>query len=98
MLCNDLKAAVKTVVGSCVSLGILVENKPASEVEQEIEEGKYDKEIQGEITETPDEKKKEMDEYFSKIKVEQDKLIKQEEQSKQAEAEKALGNNPTLPG
>ena len=40
MLCKDLKAAVKTVVGSCVSLGILIENKPASEVEQEIDEGK----------------------------------------------------------
>jgi len=45
MLSRNLKAAVKTVVGTCVSLGILIENKPATEIEEEIEQGKYDKEI-----------------------------------------------------
>lgn len=88
LLCRDLKSAVKTVVGTCVSLGILIENKPAAEIEKEIEEGKYDKEISEEKTETSDEKKKELDEYFAKIKSEQDKLIKQKEQAKQAEEEK----------
>ena len=88
LLCRDLKAAVKTVVGSCVSLGVLVENKLASEVEQEIDEGKYDKEIQEEKTETSEEKKKELDEYFAKVKAEQDIIIQQEEQAKEAEAEK----------
>ena len=88
LLCKNLKTAVKTVVGSCVSLGILVENKPASEVEQEIDEGKYDKEIQEEKTETSAEKKEELDKYFSEIKSEQEKLIKQEAEAKQAEVEK----------
>ncbi len=87
LLCKDLKSAVKTVVGSCVSLGILIENKPASEVEKEIDEGKYNKEIQEEKTETSDEKKAELEKYFLEIKEEQDKLIKQEEKSKQAELE-----------
>jgi len=91
LLCKDLKAAVKTVVGSCVSLGVLVENKPAVEVEQEIDEGKYDKEIQEEKTETSEEKKKELDEYFSKVKTQQDILIKQEEKAKEDEAEKKAG-------
>ena len=45
LLCKDFKSAVKTIVGTCVSLGILIENKPAVEVEKEIDEGKYDKEI-----------------------------------------------------
>ena len=88
LLCRDLKAAVKTVVGSCVSLGVLVENKSASEFEQEIDKGKYDKEIQEEKTETSEEKKKELEEYFAKIKDEQEKIIKQEEKEKQAETEK----------
>ncbi len=88
LLCKDLKAAVKTVVGSCVSLGVLVESKSAVEVEQEIDEGKYDKEIQQEKTETSEEKKKELDDYFAKIKDEQEKIIKQEEKEKEAEAEK----------
>ncbi len=88
LLCKDLKTAVKTVVGSCVSLGILVESKPAFEVEQEIDSGKYDKEIQEEKTETSEEKKAELSEYFSEIKSEQEKLIKQEEKEKEAEVEK----------
>lgn len=98
MLSKDLKSAVKTVVGTCVSLGILIESKPAVEIEQEIDEGKYDKEIQGEITETPAEKKKELDEYFSNIKAEQDKIIKQEQEAKEAaaaKAEKAAAPAPT---
>lgn len=89
LLCKDLKSAVKTVVGSCVSLGVLIENKTAAEIEADIDEGKYDKEINGELTETSEEKKKKLDEYFSEIKSEQDRLIKQEEKEKEAEAEKA---------
>ncbi len=88
LLCKDLKAAVKTVVGSCGSLGILIENKPASEIEQEIDKGKYDKEIQEEKTETSESKKVELDKYFSDIKSEQERLIKQEEEeTKESETE-----------
>ena len=85
LLCKDIKSAVKTIVGTCVSLGILVENKPAVEVEREIEAGKYDKEIKAEKIVTSPEKKKEIEEYFSKVKKEQDKLIKQEQAAKETE-------------
>ena len=88
LLCKDLKSAVKTIVGTCVSLGILIENKPAVEIEQEIEEGKYDKEINEEITETPEEKKEELDKYFSEIKTEQDRILKQEQAIQEAKEEK----------
>ncbi len=76
LLCKDLKAAVKTVVGTCVSLGILVESKPAKEVEEEIEQGKYDKEINEERTEPSEEKKAKLQQHFTKIKEEQDKFLK----------------------
>ncbi len=89
MLSKNLKAAVKTIVGSCVSLGILIENKSASEVEKEISEGKYDGEIQEGKTETPPEKKEELDKYFSEIKEKQEQIMMQEEKEKEAEAEKA---------
>jgi len=89
MLCNDLKSAVKTVAGSCVSLGILIENKPASEIEQDIEDGKFDKEISEEKTETSEEKKEELKKYFTELKDKQDQLIKQQEKAKEAEVEKA---------
>lgn len=89
LLAKDLKAAVKSVVGTCVSLGILIENKPAIEVEQEINQGKYDKEIQEEKTETSEEKKAELKEYFEKIREEQEKIIKQEQEAKEAEKAEA---------
>lgn len=89
LLCKDLKSSVKTVVGSCVSLGFLIENKPAKEIEQEIDEGKYDKQINEELTETPEEKKKELDLYFSKLKEDQDKKLKAEQAAKEAEEAKS---------
>ncbi len=87
LLCKDLKAAVKTVIGSCVSLGILVENKPASEVGHQIDSGKYDKEIQEEKTETSSEKKAKLEKYFTKLSEAEQKKIKQEEAEKEAEKE-----------
>ncbi len=87
MLSKNLKAAVKTVVGTCASLGILIENKTAKEVEQEIDEGKYDKEIEQERTETPKEKKEILDKFFSEIKARQDAVIKQEIERAQEEAQ-----------
>jgi len=85
LLSKDLKAAVKTILGSCISLGILVENKSPKEIINEIGEGKYDSEISQEKTETSEEKRKELDEYFSKIKDEQEKILKEQEAAKAAE-------------
>ncbi len=87
LLAKDLKAAVKSVLGTCTSLGVLVENKPAVEVCKEVDEGLYDKEIQEEKTETSPEKKAELEKYFNEIHSRQEKLIKQEEAAKAAEAE-----------
>jgi len=84
LLCKDLKSVVKTVVGSCVSLGIIVESMNPVEVEKLIDEGKYDKEIKAEKTETSEEKKNELKEFFSKLKEEQDKKLKIETEQKEA--------------
>ncbi len=88
LLCNDIKSAVKTIIGTCVSLGILVESQLAANLGHQIEGGKFHKEIEEERTETSSEKKKELDEYFKKVKEEQEKIIKQEQVAKEAEAEK----------
>jgi large subunit ribosomal protein L11 len=85
LLCKDMKSAVKTIVGTCVSLGILIENKPAVEIEQDIESGKYDKEINAMKTETSAEKKKQLAESFAIIKKEQDKILQQEQAAKASE-------------
>jgi hypothetical protein len=87
MLSKDLKSAVKTVVGTCGTLGILIESKSPFEIENEIDEGKYDKEIYGEMTETSPEKRKELDDFYADVKTKQDQIIKQEEAAKEAAAE-----------
>ncbi|UCE29542.1 MAG: 50S ribosomal protein L11 [Candidatus Bathyarchaeota archaeon] len=42
VLARNLAAAVKEVLGSCVSMGVTVEDKDPREVQKEIDEGKYD--------------------------------------------------------
>ena len=92
VISKDLKASVKEVVGSCVSLGILIENKPAKDFMEDIFEGKYDKEINEEKIETSPERRKELDDFFSEVSKEQEEKIKQAEreaEEKKAEEEKA---------
>jgi large subunit ribosomal protein L11 len=67
MLAKDFKSAVKTVVGSCISSEILIESRDPRVIIHEIDEGKYDKEIREQKTETSPEKKKELDDFFSRI-------------------------------
>ena len=90
MLAKDLKAAVKLVVGSCVSLGVLVENKEAKDIEKDIDAGIYDKEIKNIVTEVSKEKKAKLDEFFADRKAAQEKAKKAaEEAAAAAEAAKA---------
>ncbi len=42
LLAKSLKAAVKEVVGSCVSMGVTVDQKDPKDVLREIDEGTYD--------------------------------------------------------
>ena len=44
-LAKNLKAAVKEALGTCVSLGVTVDDKDAREVQQEIEKGAHDEEL-----------------------------------------------------
>lgn len=41
LLAKSLKLAAKEVLGSCVSMGVTVEGRDPREVQQEIDEGKY---------------------------------------------------------
>ena len=42
LLAKSLKLAAKEVLGSCVSMGVTVEDRDPREVQREIDEGKYD--------------------------------------------------------
>lgn len=42
LLARNFKAAVKEILGTCVSMGVTVEGKDPREVQRELDEGKYD--------------------------------------------------------
>ncbi len=42
LLARNLKYAVKEVLGSCVSMGVTVEEKDPKEIQREIDEGRHD--------------------------------------------------------
>jgi large subunit ribosomal protein L11 len=96
LLANNLKSAVRMVLGSCQSLGILVESIEAKEVSKEVLEGKYDKEINEEKTEVSSEKQEKLSSDFkslaskqaavAKVKAEEEKK-KEEETAKEAPEE-----------
>ncbi len=90
MLARNMKNAVKLVLGSCVSLGVLVENKSPVEAIREVNQGIYDKEIKDEITTVSATKKAELAAYFNKVKTQQEARAKAEaEAAAAAEAAKA---------
>jgi len=87
---RELRGAVRLAVGSCVSLGVLIDSKEPKEIMLEISEGKYDEEINAEKTEVSPEKKKELDDYFKNLSAEQEKKKKvAAEAAAAAEAAKA---------
>lgn len=98
MMARDLKAAVKTVAGSCNSLGILVEGKVSSEINKDIDAGKYDKEIKAETTEVSAEKKAVLKEQLEEVRkfYEKDlaKIKADKEAAKEAAAAPAEGAAP----
>lgn len=49
LLSNDLKSAVREVAGTCYSLGIKVDGKPARDFIADVKAGKYDSQLQEEI-------------------------------------------------
>ena len=85
MLAKDLKAAVKMVVGSCVTLGVMVEDKPAKEIEPDIDAGIYDREIKAISTTVSADKKARLTQAFGSVKAQQEAKAKAAEAAKLAE-------------
>src|SRR3989338_4178493 len=80
---KSLKEKVKEIIGTCQSMGILVEGKPAKETLKDVEAGKIDEEIRLEKTELTaeelaklEEEKKRLAEEFAKRKAEFEKIAK----------------------
>ncbi|MCK5320957.1 50S ribosomal protein L11 [Candidatus Pacearchaeota archaeon] len=72
MLSNDFPATLRSIIGTCQALGVLIESKEPKEVLEEISEGKYKEEIGAQKTDIDPEKKEELDTFFAKITEEQE--------------------------
>jgi large subunit ribosomal protein L11 len=74
---KTLKDKVKEVIGTCNSMGVLVEGVPAKEAISLVNEGKFDAEIKAEKTELTEEEKK-------KVFEERDRLARELQEKKAA--------------
>jgi len=89
MLEKDMKASVKSVLGTAKSMGILVENKDPNELIEDVNIGKYDKQINEKISETDQKKREELENFFKDIKKSQEeKLEKSKKEAEEKEAAK----------
>jgi large subunit ribosomal protein L11 len=88
LLSHDFISTLKSVIGTCMALGVLIESKDPKEVLQEIAEGKYAEEIKSQKTEVSAEKKKELEAFFAGIAKVQEEVKKAEEAEKAAKEEK----------
>ena len=99
MLAREFKSAVKSVIGSAISLGILVESKEGKEITQAIDSGQFDSEIKQQKTDTSPEKKAELKAFFEDIAAKQAAAKKvEEEAAKAAEEAKTAAATPAAPG
>ena len=87
MLSNEFISSVKSVVGTCQALGVLIENKESQEIMEEIVEGKYLEEINAQKTDVSPEKRKDLDTYFAEVAEKQEALKKAEDAEAAAAAE-----------
>ncbi len=90
MLDRDMKAAVKSVLGTSASVGILVENENPNDLIKVVNEGKFDTEINEGKTETSPEKREKLNQFFTEVKSEQEaKAAAAAKEAEEAEAKKA---------
>lgn len=90
MLANDFLGALKSVIGSCMSMGVLIESKDPKEILSEITQGKYTDEIKNQKTEASPEKLKTLKDFFNSLAEQQQKQkLAAEAEAKAAEEAKA---------
>lgn len=80
------KANVKEILGTCLSMGIKVENVTAKEALKMVDEGKFDKEIEAKKTEVTDEELKAMEKERTRMQEE----LKEKRAQFEATAKKVL--------
>ena len=88
MLDKNLKSTVKSILGTCASIGILVENKNPLELVDLVSKGEFDLQINNENSETSNEKRKMLSDFFLNVKSQQDAKIAAEKKAAEEAAAK----------
>jgi large subunit ribosomal protein L11 len=86
ILSGSFKAAVKTVLGSCVATGFLVESKEPKEVMEEINKGTYDSLINNQTEQASQEKLDKLNGDFELVKKKQEVILREIEAKKEEKA------------
>jgi len=94
MTVNSMNEAVSAVLGTCVSLGLLVESKDPKEIVREVEQGKYNDLISKGVEEPSSEKLEQLAKDFAKIQKVQEAYLKELEAKKEDKAAVAAGAAP----
>ena len=97
MLAREFISAVKSVIGSAISLGLLIENKEAKDILHEVEKGSFAEEIKEQISSVSPEKKKQIDAFFKDLKTKQEEALRKEEEAKTAAEEAAKAAQAAVP-
>lgn len=87
MLSNEFISTVKSVLGTCQALGVLVESKEVKEILDKINDGKYAEEISAQKTDVSEEKRQELDAYFETVAEKQEAVKKAEDAEAAVKAE-----------
>lgn len=91
LLGKGMKERVKEIIGTCNSMGVLVEGKPAVDAIKEVNDGKFDKEIKEERTELTAEEKVQLEERKKKLAEEMEKRRAEFEKTAKEIIEKMVG-------
>lgn len=84
LLGKDLKSKVKEIIGTCDSMGVLVEGVPGRDAIKLVNEGRFDTEISSGKTELTEEEKKKLEEEKKKLEEElKEKRAKFESKAKE---------------
>ncbi len=94
MLSKDLKATVKSVIGSCGTLGILIEGKIPVEINEDVDAGKFDEMINAGKTEVDEEKKKKLKEDLERVNKELEKEFSKDVKVEETTEEKKEEEKP----
>ncbi|MBD3259569.1 50S ribosomal protein L11 [Candidatus Woesearchaeota archaeon] len=73
---KDMKGRVKEIVGTCQSMGVLVEGAPARETLQKIDTGEFEQKIKEERTELSEEDKKRLEQERTKLQAATEERMK----------------------